>query len=202
MAMMKCLICVSTVCIIFFALIIGCSNPFSPKPKRPPDIPVEVDIVDVIPDATTPEIFLENLDFAMDHKDIGVYEDLLDERYWWTEPNQTDSLDFAWGKDRDIEVVKRIFEEFAIFDFDFTQAVGTRGRFTEEKGTELPQFEGDPNAHTDEDWEVLFGPVNMFMVDETRENGFRVSQNMTFKLRQNEKGLWKIVRWIDDPILQ
>ena len=39
----------------------------------------------------------------------------------------------------------------------------------------------------------------MLMLDENGD-GYRVDQVMTFKLRLDEKGLWRIVRWIDDPL--
>ena len=214
---MKSDVCIAAVCaVLVFTLMIGCGNPFSPPTTKPPGNNGNGGNGSgngggtgggngggnggPIPDATQAEILLENLDFAMDNRDIEVYEDLLDERYWFTERSETDTLDIAWGKDRDVTIITKIFKEFTTFDFDFTQAGGTRGRFTEPKGTVLPAFEGDPDAHEDEDWEVFFGPVNMLMVDETGENGFRVNQNMTFKLRQNEEGLWKIVRWDDDPL--
>ena len=60
-------------------------------------------------------------------------------------------------------------------------------------------YEGDPDGHPDEDWEVFYGRVQMLMLDENGD-GYRVDQVMTFKLRQDEEGTWRIVRWIDDPL--
>ena len=59
---------------------------------------------------------------------------------------------------------------------------------------------GDPDGHPDEDWEVFRGRVEMLLL-KTSDDGFRVNQIMTFKLRQGEDGLWRIVRWIDDPLV-
>jgi hypothetical protein len=39
----------------------------------------------------------------------------------------------------------------------------------------------------------------MLLLDENGD-GFRVDQVMTYKLRLDEEGLWKIIRWIDDPL--
>jgi hypothetical protein len=39
----------------------------------------------------------------------------------------------------------------------------------------------------------------MLMLDENGD-GFRVDQVMTYKLRLGEDGLWRITRWIDDPL--
>ena len=61
-------------------------------------------------------------------------------------------------------------------------------------------FPGDPNGHPDEDWEVFYGRVQLLLLDENGD-GFRVDQNMTYKLRLDPNdGTWKIVRWIDDPL--
>ena len=39
----------------------------------------------------------------------------------------------------------------------------------------------------------------MLLLDENGD-GFRVDQIMTYKLRFDAEGLWKIIRWIDDPL--
>ena len=39
----------------------------------------------------------------------------------------------------------------------------------------------------------------MLMLEENGD-GYRVDQVMTFKLRLDEKGLWRMVRWLDDPL--
>ena len=71
---------------------------------------------------------------------------------------------------------------------------------TTELGRDYPDaFEGDPDGHPDEDWEVFRGRVQMLMID-VKGDGFRVDQIMTYKLRQDEEGLYKIIRWIDDPL--
>ena len=67
-------------------------------------------------------------------------------------------------------------------------------------GSEFPEtYEGDPDGQPDEDWEVFYGRVQMLMLDENGD-GYRVDQFMTFKVRYDGKGLWRIVRWIDDPL--
>ena len=67
-------------------------------------------------------------------------------------------------------------------------------------GSEFPEtYEGDPDGHPDENWEVFYGRVQMLMLDENGD-GYRVDQFMTFKLRQDEEGIWQMVRWLDDPL--
>ena len=70
-----------------------------------------------------------------------------------------------------------------------------------EFGSEHPEaFPGDPDGHPDEDWEVFYGQVQIEMLESAGE-GFRVDQNMTYKLRLDPNdNLWKIVRWEDDAL--
>ena len=165
---------------------LACWNPFAPQKTGP--------IGKELEPPTTPENLLARLDYAMNEREWEEYESLLDDDYWFSEPNELDSLNYEWGKDRDVESVKHIFEEHTTFDFDF---VYTR-RWTE-LGVEYPGEGHD--AHPDEDWEVFYGRVEMFMLEPNGVDGFRVDQNMSFKLRYNpETKLWYIIRWIDDPL--
>ena len=43
------------------------------------------------------------------------------------------------------------------------------------------------------------GRTEMLMLDHNGD-GFRVNQLMTYKLRKNEEGVWRMVRWADDPL--
>ena len=171
---------------LFVVVGLSCNNPFAPKKSGPVNTELEP--------ATTPENLMARLDYAMDERDWEEYESLLDDDYWFSEPNDLDSLDFEWGKDRDVEAVKNIFEAHDDFTFEFIE---TR-RWTE-LGIEYPGEGHD--AHPDEDWEVVYGPVEMFMLQPNGVDGFRVFQNMTFKLRHDpQTGLYYIIRWIDDPL--
>ena len=174
---------------------LACWNPFAPNPSGPsggiPDPP------------TTPEKLMVRLDYAMNERDWEEYAALLDGDYWFSEPNDVDSLKCEWGRDVDVwgqeephhvTGVKAIFEGVQFFDFQFEET-----RRTVELGEEHPGEGHD--AHPDEDWQVFYGPVTMFMLKHNGVDGFRVDQNMTFKLRKNpETKLWYIIRWIDDPL--
>jgi len=66
----------------------------------------------------TPDNTLKALDYAMNHKDIEWYDRVLDEDYWFSEPNEyDDELDKGWGKEEDVRVVKKIFEYFDVFEY-------------------------------------------------------------------------------------
>ena len=164
-------------------------NPFAPEKKKGGG---NGDTGQTLKEPTTAEILFENLDYAMNKRDIEVYEDVLDENYWFSEPSEIDSLDLAWGKDFDVDAVRNIFDIFTTFEFNFIAS-----RRDVELGIEYPG-EG-PDAHPDEDWDVFFGPVEMFMLDDNGD-GFIVNQNMTFKLRKDPAtGLYTIIRWITHP---
>ena len=178
----------------------ACSNPFAPKKEPGDDGKVEPPA----PPATTPEILIDNLHRAMRDRDKDLYETLLDQNFWFTETDCLGDLIFANNLEEELEFIggsrdgsrPGIFEVFRTFDFDF-QLI----RRSVEPGEEYPDaFEGDPDGHPDEDWEIFRGRVQMLLLDENGD-GFRVDQIMTYKLRlEDEEGVWKMIRWIDDPL--
>ena len=177
----------------------ACGNPFAPAKHTPEgtgDLPPA-------PEATSPAQAMDNLARAMRDRDKDLYETLLDERFWFTEDDCQGNLVLANGKEEELEIMggsrdgdrPGIFQIFRTFSFDFLRV--TRSR---ELGSEYPRaFEGDPDGHPDEDWEVFRGDVEMTLLDEEGD-GFRVDQKMTYKLRLEDAGIWRIIRWIDDPL--
>ena len=88
-----------------------------------------------------------------------------------------------------------IFDIYRTIDWKFHP---TR-RYTE-LGEDHPDgFPGDPDGHPDEDWEVFRGRVEILLLERPNEGCF-VDQVMTFKMRVGDDGLWRIVRWMDDPL--
>ena len=87
-----------------------------------------------------------------------------------------------------------------IFDtFDFNFAIAANGRTTELARDYPEAFPGDPDGHPGEDWEVFRGRTDMLMTDDNGD-GFRVNQVMTYKLRRDREGFWRMIRWSDDPL--
>ncbi len=180
------------------SLIAGCSNPFAP-PRQPGDSGNN----EPAPAAATPEQLMDNLARAMRDRDKDLYETVLDQGFWFTETECTGDLILANGFEQELEFLGGsrdgsrlgIFDIFREFEFDF-QLI----RRSIELGPDYPNaFEDDPDGHPDEDWQVFRGRVTMLMLDQNGD-GFRVDQIMTYKLRLAEDGLWKIVRWINDPL--
>ena len=189
-------------CLLLVALS-ACSggNPFAPE-KHTPEGGVDLPPA---PDATSPEQAMDNLGRAMRDRDKDLYETLLDQDFWFTETDCLGDLVLANGFEEELEIMGGsrdgsqlgIFDIFRTFEFDFELI-----RRSQEIGPEFPSNPNNPNdpdAHPDEDWEVFRGRVEMLLLDENGD-GFRVDQIMTYKLRLDEEGLWKIIRWIDDPL--
>ena len=177
----------------------ACSNPFAPAKHKPDDEVVR----QPAPPATTPEQLMDNLTRAMRDRDIDLYETLIDENFWFTETDCTGEIIFANGREEELELMggsrdgssPGIFDIFRTFEYEFTPI-----RRSTELGPEFPNaFEGDPDGHPEEDWEVFRGRVFMLLL-QAADQGFRVEQEMSFKLHQRENGLWTIIRWVNDAL--
>ena len=177
-------------------MLAACSNPFAPSTARPPggeELPPALV-------ATTPEIAMDNLARAFNERDKELYETILDEDFWFTETDCRGDLVFANGFEQELEIMggardgssQGIFAEFRTIEWDFQLTL----RETEFAGSRPGPL---PDGHLDEDWEVFRGRVEILLL-ETRDDGFRVTQTMIIKLRQGDDGLWRIIRWIDDPL--
>ena len=177
----------------------SCTNPFAPTPVSPPDPRTP----DPYVAATEPEIVMDNLERAFNEQDEVLYETLLDDDFWFTEPDCLGDVVFENGREAEIEIMfgprdgasAGIFDIFRTIDYRFLPI---------ERRTELGRdtpiaFEGDPDGHPDEDWEVFRGRVQMLLLVDA-DDGNRIDQDMSFKVRQGDDGLWRIRRWLDDPL--
>ena len=160
-------------------------------------------VVEVRRDDSTPEQLIDNLAQAMQNRDKTLYETLLDEDFWFSEADCLGNIVFENDLATEQTFIagshdgssKGLFDIFLDFHYDFELI-----RHSQELGAEFPEtYEGDLDGHPDEDWEVFYGRVQMEMFDENGY-GYRVDQFMTFKLQQDAKKNWRIVRWIDDPL--
>lgn len=179
-------------------LLLGaCANPFAPKQYIPGNSPPAA-----IDPAIRPAILFDNLHQAMRGRDRALYESLIDDGFWFTEFDCQGDLVLANDREEELAILgnregtsREVFDLFREFQFDFSLI-----RRSQELGPEYPfAFDGDPDGHPQEDWAVYRGRVQMLMLDDVGD-GFRVDQVMTLKLRQGEEGLWRIIRWDDDPI--
>jgi len=185
-------------------LFAACWNPFAPDTTKVVEEPV------ILPPLTSPESVFVNLDYAMNHKDIELFEDLLDDTYWFLSPSQIDTLDFAWDKTEDVTLTGRAFEYFAIVQYELLE----EGSHWTEYGSDNDPPEGAQDIsdeHPDENWEVFRRPVTMYLLDETETEGWFVQTDFEFKMRihtdpetgepirdpETGEPIWKIVRWTE-----
>ena len=183
----------------FLALSACGGNPFAPERISPEPGEIGPD-PEPAPPATTPEQLMDNLARAMRTRDENLYENLLDEDFLFTELDCLGEVVFHNNLEEELDIMagSRDGSQEGIFDryrHSFTFNFTLKRRY-QELGSDYPEnFPGDPNSHPDEDWEVFFGLVQMEMLESAGE-GYRVEQDMTYKLRRDlDDGLWKIVRW-------
>ena len=188
-------------CGLFALAACGGSNPFAPA-KHTPEGTAAVERPPA-EDADTPTIAMDNLERAFNNRDKELYESLLDEDFWFTEPDCLGDLQFAYGRETELELMAGsrdgsepgIFDVFRTIEYEFELI-----RRSTELGRDYPKAdENDIDGHPDEDWEIFRARVRILLLVEEDE-GFRVNQVMTFKLREDEDGTWKIIRWADDPL--
>ena len=151
--------------------------------------------------ACTPEDAMESLERAFEERDPDLYESLLDDGFWFTEEDCLGQLIYWNDKGEELEIMgggdstRGIFDVFRTIEFDFWTS-----RRYEESGADSPMaFEGDVDGHPEEDWLVFRGRVQLLLLTKPDE-GFYVDQVMNFKLRQDGDGMWRIRRWVCDPL--
>lgn len=172
-------------------------------PPPPPPTPAAGAEGEAPPVASTPEIAMENLERAFEERDLDLYESLLDEGFFFTEADCRGGLAYWNDRENELAIISAdgdgsrqgVFEVFQEIEFHLV----AEERY-DELGADSPMaFEGDVDGHPEEDWHVYRGRVEMLLLHKPDE-GFWVDQMMTFKLRQDEAGTWRIRRWADDPL--
>ena len=185
----------SVLCFLGIAtmLFAACRNPFAPDTTRTDGDPF------VHEPLTSPENVFHELDYAMNQKDIEIYEDVLDDAYLFISESQIDTLDCNFGKTEDVTLTGRDFNYFYKVEYEL---MGIGGQQWIEYGSESEE-------HPDEDWEVFRRPVTMDLLDESGTEGYYIQSDFEFKMRkqkdpdtgepildsETKAQIWKIVRW-------
>ena len=154
------------------------------------------------PEATTAQVVMDNLERAFNERDKDLYETLLDDNFYFMEEDCKGDLIYFYGKEEELRIMgprdgssQGIFDIYRTIEWKYQPS----RRYTE-LGIDYPlSFEDDPDGHPDEDWEVFRGRVEILLLERPDE-GFFVDQVMSFKMREGDDGLWRIVRWKDDPL--
>ena len=165
--------------------------------------PIKSEPVPEVEEATTVEIFLTNFERAMDQRDEELLDQLLDERFFFSQDDCLGQNVFVNDRKTYLECLtgnsdgslEGIWDIFRDFNFDYNLI-----ERTVELGPEFPNaFEGDPDGHPDEDWEVLRLQISVLMTD-GQDNGSRINKIVFLKLRRDEAGLLRLVRWDNDSL--
>jgi len=184
---------------VMLAIFTGCSNPFAPPGGGSGSNNKS------LKEPTTPENVLYNLEWAMNNKDIQVYERCLDEDFWYHSPpiypDDPESIQ-EWAKEDELTVMRRMFgqdptyqgtEPFETIEFRFDY-----GEPEVEFAVSNP--EEPMNDHPDEDWVVFSGPITIHL-RYSEGHGWDVqNQLIDIKLRKRSDGTWAIIRWWDYPL--
>ena len=118
--------------------------------------------------ACTPEIVMDNLQRAFDERDKELYESLIDDRFWFSEADCVGEPVFANGKEEELRIIGRleassdqgIFDIYQTLEFEFIVVDSLIAA-----GEEFPiSSEGDPDAHSDEDWKVYSGRSQILLL--------------------------------------
>ena len=179
----------------------ACWNPFAP-----PTEPIDGDPF-VHKPLTSPENVFYELNYAMNQQDIEIYEDVMDDAYWFYSPSQIDTLDCAFDKTEDVRIMVNIFEYFDKVEYELMET----GAHWIEYGINIaPDGATDISEdHPDENWEVFQRPVTMYLLDESGTEGWFIQSDFEFKMRkqydpstgdpildpETKAQIWKIVRW-------
>ncbi|MFH1008214.1 MAG: hypothetical protein V1800_12065 [Candidatus Latescibacterota bacterium] len=162
-----------------------------------------------LPPSTSPESLFVNLDYAINHKNIALFGDLLDENYRFLSTSQIDALDIDWGKTQDVTLTGRVFAYFDKIEYEL---LGTGAHWVEYGINLVPEGATDiSDEHPDENWEVFRRPVTMALLDETGTDGYFIQTDFEFKMRMDKDAstgepildlvtgepIWKIVRWTE-----
>lgn len=140
----------------------------------------------------SPSTFPDNLLYALQERDGEYYGTLLDPDFQFTESDCQGTTVYAYDKAEEIKIMgAREHLNPGLLDFY---------RSIQWSCDVLERSSESPNAeHPDEEWEVLL-LRSKFLLLRSPDEGYHGEQLMTFKLREGEDSLWRIVRWIDDPL--
>ncbi len=181
----------------------ACWNPFAPDTTRIDGDPF------VHEPLTSPDNVFYELNYAMNQKDIEIYEDVLDDAYLFISESQIDTLDCNFGKTEDVTLTGRVFDYYETVEYELME---TGAHWIEYGINVAPEGATDISEdHPDENWEVFRRPVTMYLLDESGTEGWFVQSDFEFKMRKQKDPntgepildpetkvqIWKIVRWTE-----
>jgi hypothetical protein len=160
---------------LFLILFIGavsfqsCVNPFAPKL----DTGLGDDGSLISPQKTIAGLF-QNFQYSYTFKDTTIYGGLINSNYSFIYRDYDLSVDVSWGRDEDMRVTNGLFQNSQRLDLIWNNIVS----MTEDSTNIIRSF----------NLTITFNPTDIIQVD----------GRVNLELEKNNKGVWKIVNWIDE----
>lgn len=147
----------------------GCVNPFAPKLDN--DLGNSGSII--TPQKSIAGLF-QNFKQSYTFKDTTIYGRLLTSDYSFIYRDYDLSVDVYWGRDEDMNVTNGLFQNSQRLDLIWNNIVS----MTEDSTNIIRSF----------NLTITFNPTDIIYVD----------GRVNLDIEKNDKGVWKIVNWVDE----
>jgi hypothetical protein len=152
---------------------------------------------------TDPALVLEQVQRAMNQRDLGLYESLLDDRFLFVETDCQGRMFDLHDRAQELALVggsggsaqPGVFRAFAGFSFDLSVVEHRQ----EAGAAQAPGPKAD-GGHPGETWEVYVTRVRMRMTSARGDTLPSVDTILTYKLRLDPARRWRIVRAVNSPL--
>ena len=155
--------------IVALGILYSCTNPFAPKL----DTELGADGSLISPQKTIEGLF-QNFQYSYTFKDTTIYGGLINSDYSFIYRDYDLSIDVSWGRDDDMRVTYGLFQNSQRLDLIWNNIVS----MTEDSTNIIRSF----------NLTITFNPTDIIHID----------GRVNLDLEKNDKGVWKIVNWIDE----
>jgi hypothetical protein len=149
--------------------LVGCTNPFAPRLDK-----TLGDNSSLISSQKNIEGVFQNFLYSYTFKDTTIYGGLLNSNYSFIYRDYDLSVDVSWGRDEDLRVTYGLFQNSQRLDLIWNNIVSMTSDST--------------NIIRGFNLTITFNPTDIIQVD----------GRVNLQLEKNNKGVWKIVNWIDE----
>jgi len=158
-----------SISIFVLGFFFSCTNPFAPKL----DTELGANGSLISPQKTIDGLF-QNFQYSYTFKDTTIYGGLINPNYSFIYRDYDLSVDVSWGRDDDMRVTYGLFQNSQRLDLIWNNIVS----MTEDSTNIIRSF----------NLTITFNPTDIINVD----------GRVNLDLEKNDKGVWKIVNWIDE----
>jgi hypothetical protein len=155
--------------IIITILIASCNNPFAPR--------LDTNLGDngsLISSQKSIEGLFQNFKYSYAFRDTTIYGGLLNSDYIFVYRDHELNIDVSWGRDDEMRITNGLFNTSQQLDLIWNNIVS----MTSDSTNIIRSF----------NLSITINPTTIFLVD----------GRVNLELEKNDKGVWKIVNWIDE----